>query len=76
MSPCRGVLIPFSADVATDLEAFAKLAGRSTIKADEVLLLARRNDGLEIILKQQVEEMKSINAQKAKWKRNGNETDS
>ncbi|KAF9885892.1 hypothetical protein FE257_012272 [Aspergillus nanangensis] len=34
-----------------DLESFAKHAGRSTINVSDVLLLARRNEGLESILR-------------------------
>lgn len=35
-----------------DLESFAKHAGRDTINTNDVLLLARRNERLEDILKQ------------------------
>lgn len=35
---------------ATDLEAFAKHADRSTINSKDILLLARNNEGLEDIL--------------------------
>ncbi|KAI9374724.1 kinetochore component CENP-S-domain-containing protein [Aspergillus egyptiacus] len=34
-----------------DLECFAKHAGRSTINVSDVMMLARRNEGLESILK-------------------------
>lgn len=44
---------------ATDLEAFAKHADRSTINSKDVLLLARNNEGLEDILKEKVEAIKS-----------------
>ncbi|KAK4506889.1 hypothetical protein PRZ48_000622 [Zasmidium cellare] len=40
---------------ATDLEAFAKHADRSTINSKDVLLLARNNEGLEDILKEKAE---------------------
>ncbi|OJJ62564.1 hypothetical protein ASPSYDRAFT_41249 [Aspergillus sydowii CBS 593.65] len=33
-----------------DLESFAKHAGRSTINVSDVMMLARRNEGLESIL--------------------------
>jgi len=58
-----------SGTVATDLESFAKHAGRNTIKTDDVLLLARRNEGLESILKQKVDEIRVKNEQKAKEKK-------
>lgn len=45
-------------NVARDLEAFANHAGRSTINATDVVLLARRNEGLEEILKAQAEAVK------------------
>lgn len=38
------------ATAATDLEAFAKHAGRSTINSSDVLLLARNNDALQSLL--------------------------
>ena len=38
-------------NVARDLEAFAKHAGRTTINSQDVVLLARRNEGLEQVLK-------------------------
>lgn len=40
-------------NVARDLEAFAKHSGRSTINCKDVLLLGRRNEGLEEILRSQ-----------------------
>ncbi|KAM0721293.1 hypothetical protein Q7P37_003581 [Cladosporium fusiforme] len=42
-----------------DLEAFAKHAGRETITTQDVLLLARRNEGLEEVLKQEVKAVKA-----------------
>ena len=41
-------------NAAIDLESFAKHAGRSTIKTDDVMLLTRRNEGLEGILKDEL----------------------
>ncbi|KAH9821373.1 putative apoptosis-inducing TAF9-like domain 1 family protein [Teratosphaeria destructans] len=38
-------------NAANDLEAFAKHGGRTTINAKDVVLLARRNEGLEDVLK-------------------------
>lgn len=45
--------------VAIDLESFSRHAGRSTITTDDVLLLARRNEDLHDILKEQVDERKA-----------------
>lgn len=42
-----------------DLEAFAKHAGRSTINTSDVLLLARKNEGLEDVLKQEAKAVKA-----------------
>lgn len=46
-------------NVSHDLEAFAKHAGRSTINRSDVLLLARRNEGLEDVLKQEAKVVKA-----------------
>jgi hypothetical protein len=48
--------------VAQDLENFAKHAGRSTITTDDVLLLTRRNDALQDIVRTFIEEDKAKNA--------------
>jgi len=45
-------------NVAHDLEAFAKHAGRSTINSKDVVLLGRRNEGLEEVLKAQAKSVK------------------
>ncbi|KAG0640094.1 kinetochore component CENP-S-domain-containing protein [Tuber brumale] len=43
-------------NVSRDLESFARHAGRSTVSTDDVLLLARRNEGLGELLKAFVDE--------------------
>jgi centromere protein S len=45
------------AGASKDLEAFAKHAGRRQINVDDVMLLARRNEGLEVLLRGFVEEI-------------------
>ncbi len=52
--------------MAQDLESFATHAGRRTIKTDDVMLLTRRNEGLESILRNYVEELKKRNDANAK----------
>jgi hypothetical protein len=44
--------------VARDLESFAKHAGRTQISTDDVMLLARRNEGLEALLRSYVEKIR------------------
>lgn len=51
-----------------DLESFAKHAKRSQINTDDVLLLARRNEGLETLLKNFVEEQRVANGTVANGK--------
>ena len=51
----------FVGNAAQDLESFASHAGRRTIKTDDVMLLTRRNEGLETILKDFVEKLKVRN---------------
>lgn len=38
-------------NTSTDLKSFAKHAGRSNISTDDVMLLSRRNEGLETVLR-------------------------
>jgi len=51
-----------------DLESFAKHAGRSTVTTDDVLLLARRNDGLQTLLRQHVDELRAADGGSKKGK--------
>ncbi|CAI7654361.1 hypothetical protein PCG10_001412 [Penicillium crustosum] len=44
--------------ISQDLESFAKHAGRSTVNVSDVMLLARRNEGLDLILRAFVEQEK------------------
>ena len=48
-------------NVANDLEAFAKHSSRSTINCKDVILLGRRNEGLEEILKSQADMVRKQN---------------
>jgi centromere protein S len=41
------------------MESFAKHAGRTTVTTDDVMLLARRNEGLEAVLRGLLEEQRS-----------------
>jgi centromere protein S len=48
-----------AANVAQDLESFAKHAGRTTITTDDVLLITRRNEALHDIMKDFVDKEKA-----------------
>lgn len=50
--------------IAQDLEAFAKHAGRTTINAKDVVLLARRNEGLASILQAEAKAVKEKEARR------------
>ncbi|ORY12366.1 kinetochore component CENP-S-domain-containing protein [Clohesyomyces aquaticus] len=44
-------------NTSRDLETFAKHAGRKQITMDDVMLLSRRNEGLETLLRQKMDEI-------------------
>ncbi|KAL2760658.1 hypothetical protein ACRALDRAFT_1059570 [Sodiomyces alcalophilus JCM 7366] len=50
----------------TDLESFSRHAGRTTIRADDVVLLARKNPDLHDLIKDYVDELKANRVEKAK----------
>jgi centromere protein S len=45
-------------NAAHDLEAFAKHGGRTTINTKDVVLLGRKNEGLEAVLKAEAKRVK------------------
>ena len=45
--------------MATDLESFSRHAGRTTVGPEDVLLLTRRNEALQTIMKDFVDEEKA-----------------
>lgn len=48
-----------TANTARDLEVFSKHGGRKFITTDDVMLLTRRNDALETMMKQELDKMKA-----------------
>lgn len=55
-------------NVALDLESFSRHAKRTTVKTDDVLLLARRNGDLHGIIKDFVDELDAAKASSRKAK--------
>ncbi|CAO2650844.1 Nn.00g091410.m01.CDS01 [Neocucurbitaria sp. VM-36] len=47
------------ANTARDLETFANHAGRKVVGVDDVMLLARRNDALEVMLRGELERIRA-----------------
>lgn len=47
------------ANTSRDLETFSRHAGRKAINTDDVMLLTRRNEALEDILRQELDRMKA-----------------
>jgi centromere protein S len=56
-------------NIAVDVEGFAKHAGRNTVTMDDVMLLARRNEGLEEVLKEVKDEIDKERGDKGKGKK-------
>ena len=52
-----------SENVAVDIERFARHGSRTTVSTDDVLLMTRRNDGLEEIVREFVSELKAKKGQ-------------
>ncbi|MCJ1404662.1 hypothetical protein MMC11_007888 [Xylographa trunciseda] len=50
--------------VSQDLESFTKHAGRKTVTVDDVMLLSRRNEGLETVLKTFLDEYLAVGKKK------------
>jgi len=48
------------ANTACDLEVFSKHGGRKAINTDDVMLLTRRNDALETMLKQELDSIRGV----------------
>ncbi|KAI1610695.1 hypothetical protein EDD36DRAFT_489978 [Exophiala viscosa] len=55
-------------NAAIDLESFAKHAGRSKVQTDDVMLLTRRNEGLEMILKEELGKLEQAKKKETKKK--------
>ncbi|KAI4186672.1 MAG: hypothetical protein LQ346_005629 [Caloplaca aetnensis] len=53
-------------NVSEDLQSFAKHAGRQMISAEDVLLLARRNEGLETILRKCLDQQHGVKPKAAR----------
>lgn len=53
-------------NVAIDLESFSRHAGRTMVTTDDVLLITRRNDALNGIIKDFIDEEKSKKVAKGK----------
>ncbi|CAF9932990.1 MAG: hypothetical protein HETSPECPRED_008509 [Heterodermia speciosa] len=55
-------------NTSQDLESFSKHAGRATISVEDVMLLSRRNEGLEDVLRSFVDKQKGGNNKAVKKK--------
>ncbi|KAL6710746.1 MHF histone-fold complex component [Coniothyrium glycines] len=52
------------ANTARDLEVFSRHAGRKAVNTDDVMLLTRRNDALETMLRQELVRMRAAEGRK------------
>ncbi|KIV87195.1 hypothetical protein PV11_02757 [Exophiala sideris] len=55
-------------NAAVDLESFAKHAGRSKIQTEDVMLLTRRNEGLEMLLREELGKLEQAKKKETKKK--------
>ncbi len=53
------------------MESFAKHAGRTTVTTEDVMLLTRRNEGLEAVLRAVLEEQRREKGEAGAKKRRG-----
>ena len=60
--------VDLSGNTAVDLESFSRHAGRSTINPEDVMLLTRRNEGLEQILREELKRFEKARDAKASAK--------
>jgi centromere protein S len=51
--------LSYPANTSRDLEVFSKHGGRKAINTDDVMLLTRRNDALETMLRTELEGMRA-----------------
>jgi centromere protein S len=55
-------------NVASDLESFSRHAGRTTITTDDVMLITRRNEALQGIMREFVDQEKGRSIEERKNK--------
>ncbi|KAH8722905.1 kinetochore component CENP-S-domain-containing protein [Phaeosphaeriaceae sp. PMI808] len=59
------------ANTARDLEVFAKHGGRKVVNTDDVMLLTRRNDALETMLRAELDRMRANEGREEQAKKRG-----